>query len=56
LRLPEDGRPVHEVPRARFEPAREPEFIAEEDATGAAYFLKLFLADGPIGTWQDASP
>jgi hypothetical protein len=40
----------------RMVTAREPEFIDEEDATGAAYGLKLFLADGPIGTWQDTSP
>ena len=32
--------------------ARETEFIDEEDAAGAAYGLKLFLAAGPIGTWQ----
>jgi Phosphotransferase enzyme family len=40
----------------RMVTAREPEFIDEEDATGAGYGLKLFLAGGPIGTWQDASP
>jgi hypothetical protein len=27
--------------------------MRSEDETGAAYGLKLFLADGPIGTWQD---
>jgi hypothetical protein len=37
----------------RMVTAREPEFIDEDDATGAAYGLKLFLAGGPIGTWQD---
>jgi hypothetical protein len=36
----------------RMVTAREPEFIDEEDATGAGYGLKLFLADGPIGTWR----
>ena len=36
--------------------AREAELIDEEDATDTAYGLRLFLADGPIGTWQDASP
>ena len=36
--------------------AREPELIDEEDATDTGYGLRLFLADGPIGTWQDASP
>ena len=32
------------------------EFIDEEDATDTGYGLRLFLAGGPIGTWQDASP
>jgi Phosphotransferase enzyme family len=30
--------------------------MRSEDETGAGYGLKLFLAGGPIGTWQDASP
>jgi hypothetical protein len=34
--------------------AREPEFIDEDDAAGAAYGLNLFLAAGPIGTWRDS--
>jgi hypothetical protein len=32
--------------------AREPQFVDEDDATAAAYGLKLFLEGGPIGTWQ----
>jgi hypothetical protein len=32
--------------------AREPQFVDEEDATGAAYGLKLFLEGGPIGAWD----
>ena len=33
--------------------AREPEFVDEDDLTGPAYGIKLFLAGGPIGTWQE---
>jgi Phosphotransferase enzyme family len=36
----------------RMVAAREPQFVDEDDATGAAYGLKLFLERGPIGTWQ----
>ena len=35
--------------------ARGVEFLDEDDAARAGYGLKLFLADGPIGTWLDAS-
>ncbi len=35
----------------RMVSARAPEDVDEEDATGPAYGLKLFLAGGPIGTW-----
>jgi hypothetical protein len=38
----------------RMVSAREPEFVDDEDATSAAHGLKLFLANGPIGTWRDA--
>jgi hypothetical protein len=37
----------------RMVAARSPEVIDEEDATAAAYGLKLFLGGGPIGTWQE---
>jgi Phosphotransferase enzyme family len=37
----------------RMVTAREPEFIDEEDATAAAYGLKLFLAGSPIGAWKE---
>lgn len=36
----------------RLASVREPEFLREEDATEAAYGLKLFLDAGPIGAWQ----
>ena len=36
--------------------AREPELIDDEDAAETGYGLRLFLANGPIGTWQDGSP
>jgi hypothetical protein len=36
----------------RMVAAREPQFVDEEDATGAAYGLKLFLEGGPIGAWD----
>jgi hypothetical protein len=32
--------------------ARPPELNDDDDATAAAYGLKLFLAGGPIGTWD----
>jgi Phosphotransferase enzyme family len=37
----------------RMVSAREPEFVTEDDLGGPAYGIKLFLADGPIGTWQE---
>jgi hypothetical protein len=32
---------------------REPEHITEEDSSGPAYGLKLFLEAGPIGSWRE---
>jgi hypothetical protein len=37
----------------RMVSAREPEFVDEDDLTALAYGIKLFLAGGPIGTWQE---
>jgi hypothetical protein len=37
----------------RMVTGREPEFVDEEDATAAAYGLKLFLEGGPIGSWRE---
>jgi hypothetical protein len=37
----------------RMVSAREPQFVDTDDATAAAYGLKLFLGGGPIGTWQE---
>ena len=37
----------------RMVAAREPEFVDEEDASAAAYGLKLFLEGGPIGSWRE---
>jgi hypothetical protein len=36
----------------RWNAAQEPELTEDEDAVDAPYGLKLFLADGPIGTWR----
>jgi hypothetical protein len=33
---------------------REPEFRTEDDLAGPAYGIKLFLANGPIGSWREA--
>jgi len=33
--------------------AREPEFVDEDELSGPAYGIKLFLEGGPIGTWQE---
>lgn len=33
--------------------AREPEFVTDDDLTGPAYGIKLFLEGGPIGTWRE---
>ena len=32
---------------------REPEYVSESDLEGPAYGIRLFLAGGPIGTWQE---
>lgn len=32
---------------------RELEYVSESDLEGPAYGIRLFLAGGPIGTWQD---
>ena len=37
----------------RMVSAREPEFLDEDDLAGPAYGIKLFLEDGPIGSWRD---
>jgi hypothetical protein len=37
----------------RMVAAREPEHITEDDASGPAYGIKLFLESGPIGTWRE---
>jgi hypothetical protein len=37
----------------RMVEAREPEARTEDDLTGPAYGLKLFLDNGPIGSWQE---
>ncbi|HEY6835165.1 MAG TPA: phosphotransferase [Gaiellaceae bacterium] len=37
----------------RMVSAREPEFVTEDDLTGPAYGIKLFLEGGPIGSWRD---
>jgi hypothetical protein len=34
---------------------REPEFVRESDLSGPAYGIGLFLAGGPIGSWQEPS-
>jgi hypothetical protein len=33
--------------------AREPEFVTEDDLAGPAYGIRLFLANGPIGSWRE---
>jgi hypothetical protein len=33
--------------------AREPEFVDEEDLSGPAYGIRLFLEGGPIGSWRE---
>jgi hypothetical protein len=40
----------------RMVSAREREFVDEDDLAGPAYGIKLFLAGGPIGSWQDPGP
>jgi hypothetical protein len=40
----------------RMVSAREPEFVDEDDLTGPAYGIKLFLEGGPIGSWQYPGP
>jgi hypothetical protein len=40
----------------RMVAAREPEFVDDEDATAAAYGLRLFLERGPIGSWREPEP
>jgi Phosphotransferase enzyme family len=37
----------------RMVSAREPEFVTEDDLSGPAYGIKLFLEGGPIGSWRD---
>ena len=37
----------------RMVAAREPEFVDEDELSGPAYGIKLFLEGGPIGTWQE---
>jgi hypothetical protein len=37
----------------RMVSAREPEFVTEDDLGGPAYGIKLFLAGGPIGAWEE---
>jgi Phosphotransferase enzyme family len=37
----------------RMVAAREPEHVDEDDLSGPAYGLKLFLEDGPIGSWRE---
>jgi Phosphotransferase enzyme family len=32
---------------------REPEFVTEDDRSGPAYGIRLFLADEPIGSWRE---
>jgi len=32
---------------------REPDFVTEDDLAAPAYGIKLFLEDGPIGTWRE---
>jgi hypothetical protein len=32
---------------------REPEFVTEDDLTGPVYGIRLFLEDGPIGSWRE---
>ncbi len=35
---------------------REPAFVTESDLEGPAYGIKMFLAGGPIGSWQYPGP
>ena len=37
----------------RMVTAREPEHVTEDDASGPAYGIKLFLEGGPIGSWRE---
>ena len=37
----------------RMVAAREPEHVTEDDASGPAYGIKLFLEGGPIGSWRE---
>jgi hypothetical protein len=37
----------------RMVAAREPEFVDEDDLSGPAYGIKLFLEGGLIGTWRE---
>jgi hypothetical protein len=40
----------------RMVSAREPDFVSEDDLAGPAYGIRLFLAGGPIGSWQYPEP
>jgi Phosphotransferase enzyme family len=40
----------------RMVSAREPEFVDEDDLSGPAYGIRLFLEGGPIGSWQYPGP
>jgi hypothetical protein len=40
----------------RMVSAREPEFVDEDDLSGPAYGIRLFLEGGPIGSWQYPRP
>ena len=37
----------------RMVAARGPEFVDEDDLSGPAYGIKLFLESGPIGSWRE---
>ena len=37
----------------RMVSAREPEARTEDDLAGPAYGIRLFLEDGPIGSWRE---
>ena len=32
---------------------RELEYLSESDLEGPAYGIRLFLAGGPVGSWQE---
>ncbi|HKD33309.1 MAG TPA: hypothetical protein VKB73_07550 [Gaiellaceae bacterium] len=47
------GTLVRAIAWDRMVSPREPEFVTEDDLSGPAYGIKLFLEGGPIGSWRE---